>query len=141
MSHRQLALHMHNFAPSVEKFNEIDSLRDGMLLVQKDHHNGQDYVVAVEHKKYSIFGILYHPEYQPLYFLNFNRQLTDEIGFRISLKINRIARTNSQRWTLGDQVFERWRIDRVKIKASKFVLFDKYEYRNHQDIDEHFQQY
>jgi hypothetical protein len=57
----------------------------------------------MEGREYPIFAIMYHPEYQLLDYLGSKRwehgekELTEEIAFRISLAVNRSARKNSNR--------------------------------------------
>ena len=57
----------------------------------------------MEHKTYPIYTSMYHPEYQMLVFTGdkkwttIDNSITDEIAFRFSLKLNRVARKNSNR--------------------------------------------
>jgi len=51
----------------------------------------------MEHKKYAIFAIMYHPEYQLIGIHPESGATTDEIAFLNSLKLNRIARKNKNR--------------------------------------------
>ena len=57
------------------------------------------FIDAMESPKYPIFALMYHPEYQMLKFLGEkrfplspNRKTVEEIGFRVSLHLNRMAR-------------------------------------------------
>lgn len=57
----------------------------------------------MEGKEYPIFTTMYHPEYQLLDFVGKYKwpvvkdETTDEIAFRVSLHLNRVARNNNNR--------------------------------------------
>ena len=67
------------------------------------------FVDSMEGIEYPIFVTMYHPEYQLLDFIGrkkwnlVNEQATDEIAFRVSLKMNRESRSNSNRINEGEE--------------------------------------
>ena len=97
MAENKTALHAHQYAISLETFNKTPGLRDEFIITQKDNTSaGVEFVDYMEHKKYPIFALMYHPEYQ----LNGLVQAwhntsdeyeaaTDEIAFRYSINFNR----------------------------------------------------
>lgn len=108
MSIDGVALHAHTYSVSLETFNEKPGLNRFMKITQTDvlNKNGKNttFIDAMEAKDYPIFCTMYHPEYQ---FIDYvgpgtwakyeNRKNAAEIGFRISLHLNREARKNSNR--------------------------------------------
>lgn len=109
MQHKGLALHAHTYSISTDTYERIPGLKNEMVITQSDvwhdDKTGNDipFIAAMEHKRYPIFTTMYHPEYQLLVFTGLNRwnlvdcSMTDEIAFRASLKLNRLARSNSNR--------------------------------------------
>lgn len=89
----------------------------------------------MEHKKYPIFAMMYHPEYMVVEDFKWGSlkkteafvQMTDEIAFRTSLAMNRWARKNDFRWTLGEENLIRLSVNRVPVKKSGF--FSQYIYQ------------
>jgi hypothetical protein len=82
----------------------------------------------MEANNYPIFGIMYHPEYQFLRFSGRKKwelvadDVTDEIGFRLSLKMNRIARKNSNRPnTEYDSLFRTYGVSRAPSQVYPMV--------------------
>ena len=63
MEDHRSGLHLHNFAVSFETFNKVPGLHKEMIITQQDESNGIKFIGAMEHKKYPIFTIMYHPEY------------------------------------------------------------------------------
>ena len=51
----------------------------------------------MEHIKYPIFTIMYHPEYELTERYKESGLTTDEIAFLVSLKLNRYARKNKNK--------------------------------------------
>lgn len=102
-----LVLHAHSFSVRVDSF-ENSILNDTWKITQSDTLALEDgssvkFIGSMESKEYSIFSTMYHPEYQMLEFAGkkkwnlVNNDTTDEIGYRLSMKVNRLARTNGNR--------------------------------------------
>lgn len=139
MQHQGLALHAHTYSVSTAAYERIPGLKNEMIITQMDvwHNNetGKDipFIAAMEHKHYPIFTTMYHPEYQLLVFTGHNRwnlignSLTDEIAFRASLKLNRLARSNSNRVKPGfeDHFNKRMAIGRAP--ATRYPMIDRVE--------------
>lgn len=134
-----LALHAHTYSVSTDTYNRIPGLKNEMVVTQTDEwHNdktGEDipFIAAMEHRHYPIFTTMYHPEYQLLVFTGRNRwttvenHLTDEIAFRASLKLNRVARTNSNRVLPGsEELFDKWMAVR-RVPAANYPMIDHVE--------------
>jgi len=97
MHTRRLARHFHTYSVTLKTFNETPGLKNEMIITQTDTHKGVKFIDAMEHKKYAIFAIMYHPEYQIVGMFPEHGVTTDEIAFLNSLKLNRIARKNKNR--------------------------------------------
>ena len=92
----------------------------------------------MEHKKYPIFAMMYHPEYMVVEDLDLNSfglkkteefvHTTDEMAFKTSLALNRWARKNDFRWTLGEENLIRLAVNRVPVKKNGF--FSQFIYQN-----------
>ena len=99
----------------METFEKTPGLKDEMIVTQTDiWHDAKNesgsqftdvaFIAAMEHKHYPIYTSMYHPEYQASMIPSLtgwsayeNRANAEEIGFRISLMLNREARKNSNR--------------------------------------------
>lgn len=97
MHTQKLARHFHTYSVTLKTFNETPGLKNEMIITQTDTHKGVKFIDAMEHKKYAIFAVMYHPEYQILGKFTESGADTDEIAFLNSLKLNRFARTNKNR--------------------------------------------
>ena len=88
----------------------------------------------MEHKKYPIFTIMYHPEYLVVENAKLPTvertksfiRMTDQIAFRTSLAFNRQARKNDFRWTLGEENLIRLAVNRVPLEKS---MLNRYVYK------------
>lgn len=123
MEHNEVALHVHDYGITFDTFNKSRFLADEMVITAYDEQDSQKFVASMEHKKYAIYAIMYHPEYLvspaikiPLFQRTplFNK-LTSEIGFRITLAFNHLARQNSFRWGLGEEKWLQYQVDRVPL--------------------------
>lgn len=101
-------LHAHSYAVSFDTFNSVKKLKEFMTITQSDILDRPDgskvkFINAYEAKNYSMYATMYHPEYQMLTFEGRKRwnlvanDTTDEIAFRLSLKLNRDARLNKNK--------------------------------------------
>lgn len=110
MSEKKLALHAHTYSVSLETYNQSEGLKKNMKIVQTDTwiRPGDDkeieFIAAMEGANYPVFAFMYHPEYQMLDYQgdkawpkSDSEASTEEIAYRLSKKINMIARTNSNR--------------------------------------------
>jgi len=109
MQREGLALHAHTYSVSIDTYEKIPGLKNEMVVTQTDVWHDEEtgdnipFIAAMEHRRYPIFTTMYHPEYQLLVFTGHNRwntvdsSVTDEVAFRASLKLNRLARSNSNR--------------------------------------------
>jgi hypothetical protein len=78
-----------------------------MQITQTDDYKNETHTIkfinSMEGKNYPIYTTMYHPEYQLLDFVGKYRwpivknDTTDEIAFRVSLHLNRVARNNKNR--------------------------------------------
>ena len=115
MEDHKLSLHAHSFSVSVPTFHRT-SLDETMTITQTDNYtlanmSRSSFVDSMEAKNYPIYVTMYHPEYQLLDFTGpkmwslashtENKKFTDEIAFRLSLKLNRDARTNTNKVSEG----------------------------------------
>jgi len=89
----------------------------------------------MEGRSYSIFTSMWHPEYQNLKFYGSKKwdlasyrykNFTDEIGFRVSLKLNREARKNLNKIDLTKysgthHFFDTWGVSRVPAQTYPMV--------------------
>lgn len=101
-------LHAHSYSVSFDTYNSIPKLKNFMRITQSDvlvKSDGQKikFINSYESEHYPMYATMYHPEYQNLKFegrkkwnLVANSQ-TDEIAFRLSLKLNRDARMNKNK--------------------------------------------
>ena len=65
MSHEKIALHFHNYSVLESDYLAIDSLNAFFKLVSVNQNpEGIRYITGFEAKKYPIFSVIYHPEYQ-----------------------------------------------------------------------------
>jgi len=103
--------------------------------VWHDEESSQDvpFIAAMEHRRYPIFTTMYHPEYQLLVFTGHNRwntvdsSVTDEIAFRASLKLNRLARLNSNRVKPGFEELHHRQMAIRRVPADRYPMIDLVE--------------
>jgi len=97
MKKESLALHLHTYVISLDTYNKHQNFKDNAIITQTDtmtHGNRTTFINALEDKHYPFFSFMYHPEYQSMEFVGdskwavWNDEVTDEIAFRISLKLN-----------------------------------------------------
>lgn len=120
MEEEGLALHAHTYSTSMDTYWRTPGLRNEMLVTQTDIWHDEknvsgspsqdvEFIAAMEHKRYPIYTSMYHPEYQLLVFTGdrkwttIDNDATDEIAFRFSLTLNRVARRNSNRVKPGNE--------------------------------------
>ena len=151
MEREGLALHAHSYSISIDTYENTPGLKNEMIITQTDQWHdkatGKDvkFIAAMEHKYYPIFTTMYHPEYQLLVFTGQNKwnivdnDVTDEIAFRDSLKLNRLARMNGNRVKPGfeDLINRQMAISRVP--ADKYPMKDDvevyaYGFQRHSDL-------
>ena len=129
MEENKFALHAHDYAITFDTFNSTAHLANEMIITAYDELNGTKFIASMEHKKYPIFTVMYHPEYlvnpgikapflkrTPLF-----DKTTDEIAFRISVAFNHWARKNDRRWTLGEETWLQYQVDRVPLSLDNFM--------------------
>ena len=108
MEHQSLAMHCHKVSLSKSGFFKYPGLRKNMKITQTEayDHNGKtiDIIGAMEGYDYPIFALSYHPEYHQFNVLENTHcdlikrnTLTDEISSRLSLAMNRLGLSNSNR--------------------------------------------
>ena len=113
MHDKGLTIHAHSYSVGMETFNKTQGLKDFMKITQTDtletNKGNITFIDSMESKDYPIYTTMYHPEYQLLDFVGkkkwnlVKQKATDEIAFRISLKMNRVARSNSNRIKNGEE--------------------------------------
>lgn len=87
----------------MKTFNNTPDMNQIMKVTAVDTLGNLTFIDSMEAKKYSIYATMYHPEYQTLDFIGPKKWKmvanadTDEIAFRLSLLVNRDARSNSNR--------------------------------------------
>ena len=95
--------HEHSYSLSMETFNNTPGLNQMMKVTSIDKLGNITFVDSMEAKNYPIYTCMFHPEYQTLDYVGPKKwkmvanQDTDEIAFRLSLLVNRDARSNSNR--------------------------------------------
>ena len=76
-------------------------LRDFFKVLATDSHEGVEFVVAVESKRYPIAGVMFHPETQNMRVFGedksalrgkVNTRTTDEINFYLSSYLHNMAK-------------------------------------------------
>lgn len=109
MEDEGLFLHAHHYSTSLKTWEKTPGLKNEMIVTQTDiwydeknvsgsHSPYIEFIAAMEHKRYPIFTTMYHPEYQLLVFTGskkwtiIDNEITDEIAYRFSQKLNRIAK-------------------------------------------------
>ena len=133
MTRNGIALHAHTYSVSFNTYNNTPGLKDFMKITQSDTlvQDGETikFINSMEGRDYPVYLIMYHPEYQLLQFYGQKQwnlasanmrlsQITDEIAFRISLKLNRDARLNRNHinknsYETNQDFFEKWGASRV----------------------------
>jgi len=105
MARQDYAMHAHSYSISMDTYEKTPGLKSFMTVTSVDTLQPQNvtFIDSMEAKKYPIYTTMYHPEYQLLDFsgpkqwkLAANAD-TDEIAFRLSLLVNRDARSNANR--------------------------------------------
>jgi anthranilate/para-aminobenzoate synthase component II len=62
MGEKKLALHAHDWTVATKTYIDRPMLADFFRILAVDSHNGTEFVMAVEAKKYPIAGTMNHPE-------------------------------------------------------------------------------
>lgn len=105
MASQDYVKHAHSYSISMDTYEKTPGLKSFMTVTSVDTLQPQNvtFIDSMEAKNYPIYTSMYHPEYQLLDFggpkkwkLATNDD-TDEIAFRLSLLVNRDARSNSNR--------------------------------------------
>lgn len=150
------ALHAHTYSTSMQTFNNVSGLRDEMIVTQSDiwhdvkNQSGfqtadVEFIAAMEHKTYPLFTSMYHPEYQLLEFTGDKKwtivgdETTDEIAFRFSLKLNRLARLNSNQVRPGFEDLFDIQLATSRTPSSSYPMVDNiavyaYGYDMHPEV-------
>jgi len=104
MHEKNLFLHIHKFAVTVDDFNKYDGLKKQMKIIQTGAFNKTTtYINAMEAYNYPFFTIMSHPEYLMLDSTQCEgkdvvcSEDTNEIALRLSHMLNKYARMNSNR--------------------------------------------
>lgn len=97
MGEKKLALHAHDWTVATKTYTERPMLADFFKILAVDSHNGTEFVMAVEAKKYPISGTMNHPETQNMRVFGddktaligkVNDPTTDAINFYFSKYLN-----------------------------------------------------
>ena len=134
MKNKKLTRHFHTYSVTLKTYNETPGLKNEMLITQMDTHKGEKFIDAMEHKKYPIFAVMYHPEYQLTGLFPESGDYTDEIAFLNSLKLNRIARTNTNRIQKEYEELFNTKMAISRVESIKKMGGGVYEYTNHPNI-------
>ena len=85
MTTENLALHAHDWVITTETYKKREVLSDFFKVLAIDAHQGTEFVLAVEGKKYPVSGTMFHPEAQNKSVIGHPGDLQDSI---IKGKIN-----------------------------------------------------
>lgn len=125
MSQNPSVLHAHSYSVSFDTFNSIPKLKSFMKITQSDILVKSDgsrlkFINSYESEQYPMYATMYHPEYQNLKFEGMKKwnlianNKTDEIAFRLSLKLNRDARLNKNKPNSSwDSLFQSYGVSRI----------------------------
>jgi gamma-glutamyl hydrolase len=123
-----MGLHFHTYSITIETFNRVKKMKEFMKITQTDtiEEDGKNvtFINSMEAYNYPIFAVMYHPEYQ---IANWggsvppaivDNELTDEVAFRESFNLNRIARTNTNRPTISyNELYQNYGVSRVQLQT------------------------
>ena len=94
LEQENLAYHAHNWVVRTEKYKESKLLQDFFEILAVDNYEGDEFVMAVEGKKYPVTALMFHPETQNRHIVGdrvdgsilgkVNSETTDEIHYRVS---------------------------------------------------------
>ena len=118
MSEVPFALHAHTYSVTIETYKGKKNIHEEMFITQEGQLDNQKFINSMEGKKYPLFLIMYHPEYQLLEFIGKqkwklakNRKMAEEIAYRISLFLNKQARLNNNKIEGEENLFfDKWNI-------------------------------
>ena len=108
MAHEGLALHAHSYSVSMDTFEKTAGLKKFMKVLQTDvlytSTANITFIDSMEARNYPIMTTMYHPEYQLNNYIGekkwaaaTDRKAAEEIAFRISHNLYRLARQNGNR--------------------------------------------
>jgi len=92
--------HAHDWVIKTDTYAKRKPLADFFNILATDTINGEEFVMAIEGKKYPVSGVMFHPETQNRHivgevdssiFGKVNNETTDRINFYFSEYIRRIA--------------------------------------------------
>jgi len=93
MQKEDLLLHSHDWVIKTDTYAESQPLRDFFNIIATDNEKGEEFVVAVEGKRYPVSGVMFHPETQLRHIIGkrdgsllgkVNDEVTDAINFYFS---------------------------------------------------------
>lgn len=64
LEEENLAVHAHNWVVKTDTYAKSELLRNFFDILAVDELNGEEFVMAVEGKKYPVTGVMFHPESQ-----------------------------------------------------------------------------
>lgn len=71
MANSQITFHYHTFGVSLADYNAIPSLNQFFKLISTDQTaEGETFLTALEANGFSIYALMYHPEYQLMNFVS-----------------------------------------------------------------------
>ena len=62
MQNENILHHAHDWTIKTETYAKSEALRDFFKIIATDDLKGEEFVVAVEGKKYPVSGVMFHPE-------------------------------------------------------------------------------
>jgi len=83
MADLPLLYHAHDWVVKTDTYAESELLRNFFDIIATDTLNGEEFVVAIEGKKYPVSGVMFHPETQ-------NRHIIGEVDSSVIGKVNNV---------------------------------------------------
>ena len=62
MGNEKLLYHAHDWVIKTDTYEESEPLQGFFDIIATDSKEGEEFVVAVEGKRYPVTGVMYHPE-------------------------------------------------------------------------------
>ena len=100
MAKDPLLYHAHDWVIKTDTYAKRKPLADFFNVLATDTKNGEQFVMAIEGKKYAVSGVMFHPETQNRHivgeldsslFGKVNNETTDRINYYYSEYIRRLA--------------------------------------------------
>ena len=64
MESEDLLLHAHNWVVKTDLYKERPQVADFFEILATDEHEGEEFVIAAQGRKYPMYAIMHHPETQ-----------------------------------------------------------------------------